>query len=1614
MLSGLSLGNRKFRRARRKATRIPGKAARKGVPARPLAIEPLEDRTLLTSGIDLASSTFFGGSGDQRGTAISIAGGAIYLSGNLQPEAQQPSDTALVLKYATSPGTAPVWSRAFDFGTNFFGVTAMNEGVYAGGWNYSLTSDPVGGKEVKTLLAKFAQDGSSGPATGGATWLAGSGRTNSLGAFFAYSGVEMFGSLASAQVGGQQFVYAAGGGQPASYFAYLVAKYDTAGNRLAAATDSTVGISFDKWFFPGYSFDSRGVVVLNDNVYVAGFAAASGDAVARPTIIKHDANLNLLWRQRDTSVTGFLNGVTAFGNAVYVAGNTFTPAVAGSEDYLIQKYDEAGNRVWSTTSGGTNTDVLTGVVGIGSRLFAVGYTRSEGAGGADAVLLEIDPASGVILSQTLFGGAQDDRANGVATDGTDLYVVGESRSFATPEGNAVAQNDIVILRYSLAPLPSVLMVTNTNDSGPGSLRQAILDANRFSGPQTIVFNIAAGDPNFLDVDSQLPDGDPDPDVFVIRPLSPLPALSDSSGGTMIDGRTQSAFGDDTNPFGPEIVLNGSLAGNANGLFITSSNNQVYGLNIQRFFYGIQGWNAASDTVIQGNYVGTDATGTMALGNTVGIQFSGDGCQRNLIGTEDGDPALRNVISGNLSVGVFIWSAAATLGNNIIAGHYIGTDATGTMALGNTGFAGIFIWGNETQRNLIGSEDPDPTVRAALRNVISGNPQNGVSLNGLDSTENTIAGDYIGTDATGTLPLGNGFLFGFARNGVRLSGSGGSNKVLGNTIADTYFGAGIFLTSNNNNNLVARNYIGTDSTGQLALGNHQQGITISGSSTGNQIGGSPDLANIIAFNLRAGVAVTATATGNTIRANSIYSNGLLGIDLNNDGVTANDLLDVDLGPNTLQNFPVIALAEPGAMTHVVGAFDSALDSTFTIDFYVSDVPDPSGYGEGQRWLGAITVTTDSSGHADFDHVLSTATTLGQFLTATATATDPGGNTSEFSLARVVNTLPIARAGGPYAGTEGTSVQFDASGSSDPDADPLWYRWDFDSDGTWDTAWSSSPTASHTWADDWTGNVTVEVTDLDLSAMDIATVTVTNVAPTAGVTGPSQSFRDLALVFTLSAADPGPVDQAGQFKYEIDWDGNGTVDETVTALTGAAVTHTHTYAAAGAYTIGVTATDRDGATGGLSTHTVAIDVIEPADLAGVISYLIETGGTEVVLNDVAPQNINGFIEQIAALPVRLPEDPVIEITINLDHGTFGLGQPVDVPAGYTLVINGVHQVIITGSSPALTLHSGTLVATGDVTFTSDTDSPTILVEDGSLKLRGVKVQETTGGNRAAVELLGGVADLGTAPGDPGGNTIAVNGDGEFLRSVGSGNVTAVGNTFQAGNTTLTSDIRADARMLEIVGSAGAETIRFEPGGAAGDVRLKLNGVWLGTFHPSGQFIARGQQGDDDVQVAGSISLPAWLYGDEGNDRLKGGAGHDVLLGGVGDDLLVGGSGRNLLIGGVGADRIVGNADDDVLIAGYLDFPVAERDAAIAAIMAEWTSQRDYATRVKNLRDGTGSVNRLNGSFFLQKGETVYDDGARELLTGSAGLDWFLFNDTEDKVTDLSDAEFADVLDFIFAGP
>ncbi len=196
------------------------------------------------------------------------------------------------------------------------------------------------------------------------------------------------------------------------------------------------------------------------------------------------------------------------------------------------------------------------------------------------------------------------------------------------------------------------------------------------------------------------------------------------------------------------------------------------------------------------------------------------------------------------------------------------------------------------------------------------------------------------------------------------------------------------------------------------------------------------------------------------------------------------------------------------------------------------------------------------------------------------------------------------------------------------------------------------------------------------------------------------------------------------------------------------------------------------------------------------------------------------------------------------------------------------------------------------------------------------------------------------------------------------------------------------------------------SASEVSLRINGEDHTLALPS-RIVVYAGPGNDTIQTEGDVATPVWLYGQEGNDRLRGGAGDDVLMGGPGDDLIVGKTGRDLLIGGAGADRIVGNGDDDILIAGYTthDKPAA-LESWLNTIMTEWTRTDETATyteRVSNIL-----------SWGLMSAESLCRDGAADVLTGSAGWDWFFFdgNDDEDRATDLHDEIFGEELDWILA--
>jgi Right handed beta helix region len=683
-------------------------------------------------------------------------------------------------------------------------------------------------------------------------------------------------------------------------------------------------------------------------------------------------------------------------------------------------------------------------------------------------------------------------------------------------------------------LLSTFSVTNTLDDGSaGSLRWAITQANADTAAlSTINFNIA-------------PSG-----VQTIYLNSALPVITQS---VVIDGTTEPGWVANTSDTlynaNLTVVLDGSNAGASEALRIAGGNSTVEGLQIQNFAEGgihlltngndcilgnsIQNmgftfYDSPNDPFAGGgggvyidgvacNTIGgttLDARNEFAYGDYVEVHIAGAGASNNqvlgnVIGT-DGTSQLdsncrmgvlisnashntiggtatgsKNVITSSPDSGfesIEIFGLGYASSDNVIQGNFIDTDSTGSAPLQSQD-CGIGLDG-DVRNTLIGGP------MASARNVISGGiGEGGIGIDvtyetGQKASGTEIQGNYIGLVATGDRAIA-----GQVASGI--TDQGDNTSIVGNVISG-WGGAGIDLEGSGA--IIQGNRIGTDSTGLHPVPNGE-GI-FAGGAQGNMVGQG----NIIAYNNGSGVGVLGT--GVQIEGNAIYGNAGLGIDLGDDGVTANTpggpfvgtnnytfsgtfaeddsgatpvlnisvslqgfanteytitrfsitntaffensdfytglisvfttdasgngnfsiqvarpgdggiipdpggwtLIGLDAAPphfaaNYLQNYPVLASATSGSSTVVSGTLNGQASTTFTVDVYANPTADPSGHGQGQYYLGHAPATTDANGNASFSADFSAANLPGGVLPAgwsvSATATDPGGNTSEFS-------------------------------------------------------------------------------------------------------------------------------------------------------------------------------------------------------------------------------------------------------------------------------------------------------------------------------------------------------------------------------------------------------------------------------------------------------------------------------------------------------------------------------------------------------------------------------------------------------------------------------------------
>jgi len=499
---------------------------------------------------------------------------------------------------------------------------------------------------------------------------------------------------------------------------------------------------------------------------------------------------------------------------------------------------------------------------------------------------------------------------------------------------------------------TVYTVTSTADSGVGSLRQAVTDANGAAGPHTIAFNITGTGPHTITLASDLPT------IVIVE-------------GITFDGTTQPGFAGTPEI---EIAADGSLATTCFNLSFTPATFKALAIN--RCGAAIVATNGGALTV-KGCRIGTDPSGTVALANGSGITLTNG--SSNVIG----GPAAsdRNIISNHQSYALsFSFNSSGT-----VRGNYIGVDATGTVAMPN----GAGINCANSGGLVIGGSG------AGEGNIISATVTNAMTLQSCNDA--VVQGNLIGTDATGTVAIPNnkGIEANLSDN-VQIGGSGaGAGNVIGGSIQE-----GVRLTVDTGA-VVQGNFIGTDASGTAQLGNNA-GVNINGS-TGTLVGPATPGgagANVIAYN---SFGVLVSAPTNTVRGNSIHDNVFLGIDHNQNGVTPNDIGDADTG---VPNFPNIASAVPeGAGVRIIGELDSNPSSTFDLDFYENPhcTRFPQDFLEGPHWIGTAPVTTDGSGHVAFNVLLSPVA-VAPDLRVTATSTSADGSTSEFSQRIVLQSSP----------------------------------------------------------------------------------------------------------------------------------------------------------------------------------------------------------------------------------------------------------------------------------------------------------------------------------------------------------------------------------------------------------------------------------------------------------------------------------------------------------------------------------------------------------------------------------------------------------------------------------
>jgi hypothetical protein len=399
-----------------------------------------------------------GGAGNQNAYGLAKSGSDIYLGGN------QEFSNGWLVKVNAADGT-PVWAAVQSESLSLNGLAIGGANIFAAGVATPPgcgAIDGSGGTEGKLLFASFRT------ADGGRDFC---------GSFLAYGyrGHENYYSI----TGGSGVYYAAGWAEQSGYggHRYIIGKYDAAGTLLSSAVDPLT-----------FSF-ALAVAMDGSGIYTAGFRRDGSwhGLPELPFLVKVSTSLSEQWRATIDAASegarGTFYGVTASGPYIYAVGNWTQPG--GNVDYLVAKFAAAdGTLIWRSIFGGLSADYLFDVAVSDARLFVAGETASEGSGGTDAVLTELNPATGTVLNSSLFGGAGNETIRRIAGESGMLWLAGSSNSFATPAGNAAGQYDALLLKYTVVLTVSIDIKPGSSDNSVnlganGTVPVAILSTAAF-------------------------------------------------------------------------------------------------------------------------------------------------------------------------------------------------------------------------------------------------------------------------------------------------------------------------------------------------------------------------------------------------------------------------------------------------------------------------------------------------------------------------------------------------------------------------------------------------------------------------------------------------------------------------------------------------------------------------------------------------------------------------------------------------------------------------------------------------------------------------------------------------------------------------------------------------------------------------------------------------------------------------------------------------------------------------------------------------------------------------------------------------------------------------------